>query len=365
MQEDNISIIEKSEIQDNEQGRLILLIPALISLLLIIGTLNLKSGNVYAETSNFTVSIDVSQMDTALLPKLDQSALIAPELYSSSIRDTIYTDKDLWLELRVDEQKLHIHYRDGSEKTYLVSTGNKFTSKGVETRPGIFAIFSKEEVHESSQFNNAKMFHYMPFNMGIGFHGLAGTGYYGFLGIRPSSHGCIRMRNDDVKSLFKESEIGTLVLTHYGNSARIVAFAPEGFINEREYTSNDYMKMLAYNINLIYEGKYLHHKPRRFILDGKQIPRIGFNVGNTEDIPEKQLIPTYFGKFVNRTDVLKTTKLLIFNTVLNEIEPEFAESFEIKDRVLVEEGDVEVSDEIVKKLGYNKLGILPYFPPNR
>ncbi|MGV8017514.1 MAG: L,D-transpeptidase [Ignavibacteria bacterium] len=121
---------------------------------------------------------------------------------SIGLKDTVYTDKDCWLELRIDQQMLYQHWRNGKIERYPISSGNKYLDRSVESRPGLFAIFHKEEHHESSQYNNADMYYFMPFNQGIGFHSLNGTGYYGNLGVRPSSHGCIRMRHDDVKKVF-------------------------------------------------------------------------------------------------------------------------------------------------------------------
>ena len=187
------------------------------------------------------------------------AALLANDQFSQNLRDTVYTDQDLWLELRIDQQTLYVHHRDGRVVKYPVSTGIPGASKSIESRPGLFAIFIKEEVHLSTQFNNARMNYYMPYNMGIGFHGLPGTGYYGNLGVRPSSHGCIRMRNEDVRVLFGLCKIGTLVLSHKGHSARTVSFAPEGFVNESEYSKEDYIKLMAYNLGSLLEGKYFIH----------------------------------------------------------------------------------------------------------
>ena len=96
----------------------------------------------------------------------------------------------------------------------------------------------------------------MPFNQGIGFHSIDGTGYYAHLGVRPSSHGCIRMKHDDAETLFRDSPMGTLVLATNGYSARTIAFAPENFENPREYTKDEYKAMLALNLYNLLNGKY-------------------------------------------------------------------------------------------------------------
>jgi hypothetical protein len=257
---------------------------------------------------------------------------------------------------------LYVHYKDGREKKYPISTGNKFLSKGIESRPGLFAIFYKEALHLSSQFNDAKMFYYMPFDMGIGFHGLAGTGYYGNLGVRPSSHGCIRMRTEDAKSLFGECNIGTLVLVHRGATARVVAFAPEGFKNETEYSKDDYMNMLAYNLSSICEGNYFVYPPKRFIMDGTVIPKYGINVRSSEEIPEKQELPVYVSKIDLSSDKLDDSRFVKKNDVKEHL---FADNMEINDSNQTAANDIEVSSETIKKYVYNPIGILPYFPPNK
>jgi hypothetical protein len=317
------------------------------------------SSYVYEADTSFEVK------KKSRIPKVNFAALLANEEFSQNLRDTVYTDKDKYLELRIDEQMLYVHYRNGHVKEYPVSSGNKYLSKGIESRPGLFAIFLKEELHLSSQFNDAKMYYYMPYNMGIGFHGLAGTGYYGSLGIRPSSHGCIRMRTADAKVLFNECEIGTLVLSHRGQSARVVAFALEGFKNEREYSKDEYMEMLAYNLNSIYEGKYFVNPPKRFVIDASIIPRIGYNVGTTDGISANQYLPLVLEQIELTSDKLEAEKFRT-GSMKESLDEDIAEKISFE-----EENDgysslgLDVTKEQIDKLAYNRIGILPYFPPDK
>jgi hypothetical protein len=296
-------------------------------------------------------------------PVLNFAALLANEEFSKNLRDTVYTDKDKYLELRIDEQMLYVHYRDGRVKQYPVSSGNKFLNKGIESRPGLFAIFLKEELHLSSQFDDAKMFYYMPFNMGIGFHSLAGTGYYGNLGVRPSSHGCIRMAAADAKELFKQCEIGTLVLADRGKSARVIAFAPGGFKNEKEYTKEEYMEMLAYNLNTLYRGTYFINPPKRFVIDPAVIPRIGYNVGTTDDIPQEQQVPVKVEHKIQFADHLNS-RMFVNSNIAEKMDEELSSSiqFDKEDTDYTSLG-LDVDKEMIDKLVYNRIGILPYFPP--
>ncbi len=351
-------------------GKALLVIPLLLSIFLFVGFTQVESTSKLNARSEYEPE---AKSDNKEAPKVNFSALLAAEQFSKNLRDTVYTNENLWLELRIDKQELYIHYRNGKVKTYNVSTGNKNLSKGIESRPGLFAIFLKEEVHLSSQFNNARMNYYMPYNMGIGFHGLPGTGYYGFLGAQPSSHGCIRMRNEDVKVLFGECKIGTLVLCHRGYSARVVAFAPEGFNNDAEFTKDDYMNMLAYNLGGIMEGKYFINPPKRFIIDGTVIPRSGINVVSTENIPAKQILPFSVPKIDIPSDKLTSAGYARTKESLKDIKElektEFAGSFGLQtsktDSTSIASRELGVSPEMIKKYVYNAVGVLPYFPPGR
>ena len=343
-----------------KKNNLILVIPLLLCIFFFAGFTKVNSN-----AREFALEHYLNDGNNKHKSPANYLALLTLNQFSESLRDTVYTDRDKYLELRIDEQALYVHYRDGSIKRYLVSSGNKFLNKGIESRPGLFAIFHKEELHLSSQFDDAKMFYYMPFNMGIGFHSLAGTGYYGNLGVRPSSHGCIRMRAEDVKTLFHECDIGTIVIAHRGKTARTVAFAPRGFRNDREYTKDEYMNMLAYNLNSVYEGKYFINPPKRFIIDPAIIPRIGYNVGNSDDIPQEQQVPYVINHFDMSTDKigLSFAKLSVMKESLDS---DIAVNFEFSDDDAVQNNDgIDVSKELVNKLAYNAIGILPYFPPDK
>lgn len=359
IQEPDIDILINEKNDKKESNLFFFIFPLLISIVVIAGLTSINGNCKEIITQNMLEHDSATKGGS-----FNFLALLAGEQFAENLRDTVYTDKNLYLELRIDEQHVYVHYRDGRTKKYPVSSGNKMLSKSIESRPGLFAIFLKEELHLSSQFNDAKMFYFMPFNMGIGFHGLAGTGYYGNLGVRPSSHGCIRMRNDDVKALFKECEVGTLVLAHRGESARVVAFAPEGFVNDFEYTKDDYMSMLAYNLNSLYEGRYFIDPPKRFIINSTVIPKIGFNTGNFEKIPEKQLIPSMIVKVPVKSDRIKNT-YFVSKMELKELEPDISEHIETIEESSESSSVVNVSKELIDKLAYNKIGILPYFPPNR
>jgi len=353
-QENNLP--EQTEFSAEKGSSALLLFPVLLCIFLFAGFTQLRTEVKQSENNEPAEVIKRKE------PQVNFSALVSSQEFSQNLRDTVYTDGNLWLELRIDKQTLYVNYKDGHMKTYPISTGNNALNKGIESRPGLFAIFYKEELHLSSQFDDAKMFYYEPFNMGIGFHGLAGTGYYGNLGVRPSSHGCIRMRTEDAKALFKETTIGNLVLVHRGATARVVAFAPEGFKNEAGYTKEDYMNMLAYNLSSICEGNYFVYPPKRFIMDDTVIPKYGINIRSSDEISEKQFLPVYFSTIDIAGDRLQDSRYINKKELR---ETPVTENIEITDSGEKSENAPAVGPEAIKKYVYNPIGILPYFPPNK
>lgn len=286
---------------------------------------------------------------------------------SAGIKDTVYTTNDCWLELKINQQMVYQYWRNGKVDKYPVSTGNKYLSKGIESRPGLFAIFHKEERHESTQFNNAAMYHFMPFDMGVGFHSLDGTGYYGNLGVRPSSHGCIRMRHEDAKKLFKDCPLGTLVLGTNGYSARTVGFAPKDMENDKEYTKDEYKLMLAENLHNILEGDYYIKERKFFVVDPKIIPTFGVYISYDRKIPEKQKLPFVLYVYTNENDRLSpggvNAPRLNFKDANTELYA-VTDSF-IEDVKYPPEKSNSNDAELIKKYFHNPIGILPYFPPDK
>ncbi|MBI5402609.1 MAG: L,D-transpeptidase [Ignavibacteriae bacterium] len=360
--DDNYSEMLNNMPEQKKREKFFIIFPVLISLMLLVGIpQNLESTTTSdkgfreigssSEHSGFSVNI-LSETDLSM-----------------GIKDTVYTDKDTWLELRIDQQMLYQHWRDGRVVKYPVSSGNKYLDRSIESRPGLFAIFVKEERHESSQYNNAEMYHFMPFNQGIGFHSLNGTGYYGNLGVRPSSHGCIRMRHDDVKKLFKESPLGTIVLAHRGYSARTIGFAPKDFENKEEYSTDDYKKMLAENLANILNGDFYMKERKFFVIDPSIIPRSGVYMGYDRKIPEKQKMNKSTFLFLNNSDLLSMRERVVH--VKNDGSDN--ELDEILQTLVIDEKDIKkevqtdyFSDaELIKKYFHNPIGILPYFPPKK
>lgn len=295
--------------------------------------------------------------------------ILSEEDLSAKLKDTVYTVLDSWLELRIDRQMVYQHLRDGRTKSYPVSTGNKFLSRSTDSKPGLFVIFFKNAHHQSSQYDNADMYHFMPFNQGNGFHSLNGTGYYAALGKYPSSHGCIRMSHEDVKKLFDDSPLGTIVLAHNGYTARTVGFAPKDYVPEREYTKDEYKLMLAKNLHNILNGNYYTKERYYVVIDPKIVPTSGIFISYNEKIPERQNTPKSYYKirYINSDRLTDRTKYLLGSSNFdNEISyVGDTEVIEESIKPVEPEADTdEITDEeLINKYFKNPIGILPYYGP--
>ncbi|MBS1493818.1 MAG: L,D-transpeptidase [Bacteroidetes bacterium] len=369
--------INEVQIQDEYSGEysyeekptaLTYFLPSLLMVFIIAG---MFEGGVFAQENTFVKNQFLTE--SKLSPRILQSGfnVLSEENLAEGLMDTVYTDKDNWLELKIHEQMVYVHWRNGKTDKYPVSTGNKFLDKGLESRPGLFAIFVKEEHHESSQFDNADMYHFMPFNQGIGFHSINGTAYYQHLGVRPSSHGCIRMKHEDVKKMFGDVELGTIVLAHRGKFARTVAFAPKDYdVNQQAYTPQEYKQMLAENLYNVLNGKYYVADRKYFVVDPKMIPKSGVYIGYDREIPKKQEIPkpefiiNYPEDKLTENLTAAAIKQLESNPPVQDNNDETTE-FVSNDNSVKKDISVSSSDELVKKYFSNPIGVLPYFPPTK
>ncbi|MCB0711625.1 MAG: L,D-transpeptidase [Ignavibacteriae bacterium] len=152
---------------------------------------------------------------------LRPAALIQSHL---DVRDTLYTTDSIYLEVNLKRQNVTVHNRDGNARTFLISSGNPYISEGMSTPTGIFTVQYMTPMAISRQFNDAKLHNWIGVYGGVGFHGLDGSGYYGYLGVRPSSHGCMRMSREQIKEMYSIVHVGAPIIVHNGDPARVVAF---------------------------------------------------------------------------------------------------------------------------------------------
>ncbi len=212
--------------------------------------------------------------------------------FTGFMLDTLYTLMPSFLVVDLDSQKVYQHFRDGSVRSFKVSTGTKRLEKGIDTREGIFVVQTKIEWLYSLQFDSTKVFNWLGFNYGIGFHSLLGWGYYRHLGRRPSSHGCIRMRRKDAEKLYQSVEIGTPVMVHKNNYARVIAFLCDSSIaNPGDYTAEEASAIYHRQLQALYDGrKLLDHFPI-IPLSTRTITHDGIPLGDRERVPPKQKLP--------------------------------------------------------------------------
>ena len=336
-------------------------LPGVVVVFLLLGFTN-DSGqkSVSYKTDGF---IEAGLEDTS--SRINKNTMVSASELRKPVLDTVYTDKDVWYELRVNEQHVYQHWRDGRVRKFPVSTGNKFISKSVEARPGVFAIFYRNPHHKSSQFDDASLYHFQTFNQGIGFHSLSGTGYYGNLGVRPSSHGCIRMSHKDAEQMFEDAEMGTLVLVHYGGKhARTVGFAPKGF-KGKEYTIEEQKKMLAENLFNVLNGNYYVADREYFVVNPKAIPMSGIYVAYDKKLPKSQKMPARLYYF--KSDADKLVMRNEYEKIADELTAESEYKLVAASNKKKENTDLTYSsdEELVKKFFHNPIGILPYYPPSK
>lgn len=208
--------------------------------------------------------------------------------YNPDLRDTLFTAKNAFVEIDIAEQMAYLHRRDQPVMPVKVSTGTPYIVDGMHTQKGVFVIQSKYEEWYSIQFDSARMTHFMPFNWGIGFHGLGSSSYYKYLGERPSSHGCVRVARDDVKQLFEAMDIGAPVLVHEGmNNSVVVAF---GDPNEEApgYSADELRSIIVKRMEFIRQGKYFTECRERLYIDETNIDNVGLPIGDIKQVAVRQ-----------------------------------------------------------------------------
>ena len=137
------------------------------------------------------------------------------------LRDTVYILSDKYILVSLKHQNATMYFRNDSSFTFKISSGNGNLNKGIFTPTGIYTVQSRSTVAISKQFENCELYNWVGFNGNIGFHGLKGNGYYWNLGVRASSHGCVRMSREDGEILYKKAKIGTPVMVYDDEPARV------------------------------------------------------------------------------------------------------------------------------------------------
>lgn len=149
------------------------------------------------------------------------------------------------------------HFQDGTTKKFPCSTGNRALKDGIATREGIFTVQWMSKRYMSQRFETW-LNYWMPFDGGIGFHGLDGRSYYKYLGRRPSSHGCVRISNETGRELYKETYTGTIVYVHNGSPARLLTFATPADTSNLRIIDEQDTELLAERLDAVHRCQENH-----------------------------------------------------------------------------------------------------------
>lgn len=234
------------------------------------------------------------------------------------VKDTFYVLGDSYIEISLDKQIAYLSLRSGEKLEYKISSGNPNISKGISTTEGIFTVQSKSQKAISKQFNNAELHYWIGFNGNIGFHGLSGNGYYGFLGSRPSSHGCVRIGREDGKDLYSKVTRGTPVMVYHSKPARALAFADWAMYSNSNSIliskdGRDYNSLIQRRLDNLYNGDVYIKNKQKIFFDGTTILRYSrFKSGDSDKIAEKHKLPLYSTDFQTMmADNLRLAKVSI------------------------------------------------------
>lgn len=107
-----------------------------------------------------------------------------------------------WMNVSLQLQHAYVYGTDGSLlRDIPISSG-----AGGRTPLGSYRIYSRSAWTRATSNSSVTMQWMTRFNGGIGFHAIPRNGYgqplYTPLGIRPVSHGCVRMADHDAKWVF-------------------------------------------------------------------------------------------------------------------------------------------------------------------
>jgi hypothetical protein len=226
--------------------------------------------------------------------KLNDDSKTNYKINYSSLKDTLFTTGDYFIEVNLATQIAYLHSRNDSIKSFGVSTGTKKLKEGIETKEGIFAIQFKVERWRSVQFDSTLMLHFMTFNWGIGFHALAGNSYYKYLGVKPSSHGCVRVSKEEAKDIFGKTKYGTPVIVHKGNPAVFIGFAESNDPDLQNLEYPELKKVVTERLEKLYKGEYLLRPNVKLLIDNKNVTHAGLPIGDGSRIERRQMLkPDY------------------------------------------------------------------------
>jgi hypothetical protein len=263
---------------------------AIVCIVMIGGLLVVLAGG--SDGSIVTAAEHDTDDSTAKHSGLAPSRLVLSHL---KLRDTVYTTDSVYLEVNLTKQNVTVHRRSGESRTFLVSSGNPYIREGMSTPMGVFTVQNMTPMALSRQFNNARLHHWIGVQGGVGFHGLDGSGYYGYLGVRPSSHGCLRMAREAIKDMYRLVHPGALIMVHGGDPARVVAFCDvrDTIGAELIDSASVFNRALGKErLQRLMDGRaWLEPAPRLVHLANQRL-RWGMEIGKGSKIPRQKLPET-------------------------------------------------------------------------
>lgn len=249
-------------------------------------------------TSKLSIHADYQTISSAdSLRKRTLLRSIANHLNFARIRDTVYVLGERFIEVNLTTQHATLRYRNGDSLRIPISTGHITNDGGILTPSGIFSIQSKTNEAVSRQFGNTKMLWWVGFNYNVGFHGLEANSYYRHLGVRPSSHGCVRTGREDVQELYKRVSEGDPVIVFEGEPARILTFADTvAFDTIKAFALGSRTKSVGVQmeerLHLLYKGERIARQNFSvYIPKAKQLRPGGYAVGSRDSLTMPQVRP--------------------------------------------------------------------------
>ncbi|MBS1913664.1 MAG: L,D-transpeptidase [Bacteroidetes bacterium] len=222
------------------------------------------------------------------------SGITPPDMVLSHMRplDTVYTTDSLYLDVNLAKQHVTVHFRNGNDRTFRISSGTPALKEGIATPTGMFTIQNMTPMAISKEFNDARLHHWIGIQGGVGFHGLDGNGYYGNLGVRPSSHGCVRMSREEIADMYKLVHPGALIMVHYGTPARVVAFGDPADTADALLIDSAavYNRHLGHErMQALMSGQFWTKPQPRFVHLAHQRVRWGMEIGDSRHIPQQEV----------------------------------------------------------------------------
>jgi L,D-transpeptidase ErfK/SrfK len=176
-----------------------------------------QSGNAIAFPSTPFGSIALSPTKTNSLPENDLPVIVPASKPSEAIEEVKPATNEIRLVVKLKARRVYVYRGKKTIASYAIAVGKP----GWETPKGTYRVYEQEIDPIFKSFKTGKIIPPGSDNplgprwIGIWTDGKTRLGFHGtnqpeLIG-KAVSHGCIRMRNQDVLSLYEKVKIGTVV----------------------------------------------------------------------------------------------------------------------------------------------------------